>query len=79
MEKEGRTEASGRGWQKRAREALAPGRSHAQHKWNDRVRKGIMGFCLKWNEARSRWNPIPRRRADRSGGGQDQNLLTTSV
>ncbi|KAK5914517.1 hypothetical protein CgunFtcFv8_008956 [Champsocephalus gunnari] len=78
MEKEGRTEASGRGGRS-APERLWPRDARMQHKWNDRVRKGIMGFCLKWNEARSRWNLIPRRRADRSGGGQDQNLLTTSV
>lgn len=55
---------------------------HAKHKFNDCVRKRIMSSCLKWNEARSRWNLIPAGQQTGCKGYTDQNriinFLTTS-
>lgn len=68
-EEEGRTEASGwdgRNTFERLRCSLEilHGHTQAKYKWNDCVHKRITSSCLKWNKARSRWNLIPRRKAD---------------
>lgn len=86
MEEEGRTGASGqdgRNTPERLRRSLeilhgGHGHTYTKYKWNDCVHKRIMSSCLKWNKARSRWNLIPRRTADRLDGRPDQHLLTTA-
>lgn len=75
MEEEGRTEASGQDGRNTpdplkssmfSRDfARGHGHTRAKYKWNDCVRKRIMSSCLKWNKARSRWNLIPCRTAER--------------